>query len=89
MVAAPPVAPELPVVRLVRLVAVRLAVCLDADVDAAAFEALLLGAGFLLAAAFDPAACVFAFFAGALAARAAFLGAPAGGVLSGGVTRAS
>ena len=32
---------------------------------------------------------VFAFFAGALAARAFFLGAPAGGVVSGAVTRAS
>jgi hypothetical protein len=41
------------------------------------------------AADFDPAAWVFAFFAGVSAARADFLGAPDGGVVSGGVTRAS
>jgi hypothetical protein len=47
------------------------------------------GAAALDAADFDPAACVFAFFTGALAVRAGFFGAPAGGVLSGAVTRAS
>ena len=61
-------------------------VFLAVDLGAAAFEAVLPGAGVLDAAAFDPAACVFAFFAGALAVRAAFLGVPDGGVVSGAVT---
>jgi hypothetical protein len=47
------------------------------------------GAGVFAFAGFDPAACVFVFFAGALAVRALFLGAPAGGVASGAVTKAS
>jgi hypothetical protein len=62
---------------------------LPVDFAAAAFPALPFGAAAGDAAGLDPAACVFAFFAGALAARADFLGAPEGGVLSGGVTRAS
>jgi hypothetical protein len=62
---------------------------LDVDPEAAVFEAVPFGARFLAAVAFDAAACVFAFFAGALAARGVFSGSPAGGVVSGGVTRAS
>jgi hypothetical protein len=57
--------------------------------DAAAFGAVAFGAAAPDPADFDPAACVFVFFAGALAVRAAFFGAPAGGVLSDAVTRAS
>lgn len=64
-------------------------VFLPVDVDTAAFEAAPFGAGALDAADFDPAACAFAFFAGALVARAAFLEAPDGGVVSDAVTRAS
>jgi hypothetical protein len=65
-------------------------VFLALDVEADPFEGVLFGAGRLAGgAAFDPAACVFAFFAGALAAFAGFLGAPDGGVVSGAVTRAS
>jgi len=81
VVAAPPVAP----VRADRLAGRFLA----GDLAVAAFDAAVFGAGAFAAADLDPAACVLAFFAGALAARAAFLGAPAGGVVSGAVTRAS
>jgi len=62
---------------------------LAAGVAAAASGALPFAAAALDPADLDPAACAFAFFAGALAVRAAFFGAPAGGVLSGAVTRAS
>jgi hypothetical protein len=62
---------------------------LEVDLDVAVFEGVAFGGGVLDAADFDPAACVFAFLAGVLAARALLLGSPAGGVLSGGVTRAS
>ena len=81
-VAPPPVA-------LVRTVVRFAGAFLAVDLDAAAFEAVAFGAGVFAFAGFDAAACVFAFFAGALAPRAGFLGAPDGGVLSGGVTRAS
>jgi len=81
-VAPPPVAP-------VRDAARFAGAFLAVDLDAAAFEAVAFGAGVFAFAGFDPAACVFAFFAGALAVRALFLGAPAGGVESGAVTRAS
>jgi hypothetical protein len=62
---------------------------LAVDLDPAAFEAVAFCAGVFAFAGLDPAACVFAFFAGALAVRALFLGAPAGGVVSDAVTRAS
>jgi hypothetical protein len=58
--------------------------------DAAVFDPAALGAAALEPAAFDPfVACVFAFFAGAFADRAAFFGASGGWVASGGVTKAS
>jgi hypothetical protein len=60
-----------------------------ADFDPVVFAADAFGAAALEPAAFDPVACVFAFFAGALAARVAFFGASGGGVSAGGVTRAS
>jgi hypothetical protein len=59
------------------------------DVDGDPFEAVLFGAGLFACADFDPPACVFVFFAGALATPAGFLGAPDGGFVSGAVTRAS
>jgi hypothetical protein len=62
---------------------------LAVEADADPFEGVLFGAGLFACADFDPAACVFAFFAGVLAAPAGFLGAPDGGVVSGAVTRAS
>jgi hypothetical protein len=59
------------------------------DLEEAALDGVAFGAAARDVADLDPAACVFAFLAGALVVRAAFLGAPAGGVVSGGVTRAS
>ena len=58
-------------------------------IEVIVFAAVVFRAGDLAFAGFGATACVFAFFAGALAVRALFLGAPAGGVESGAVTRAS
>ncbi|HSZ37472.1 MAG TPA: hypothetical protein VK773_10315 [Acidimicrobiales bacterium] len=79
-------APAVALLAVVRLAGTFLVV----DFEGAALEAVGFGDAFLDPADFfDPAACVFAVFAGALPVRAAFLGAPAGGVVSGAVTRAS
>jgi hypothetical protein len=53
------------------------------------FGVVALAAGLADVPDFDPAACVFVFFAGAFAALDVLLGAPGGGVVSGAVTRAS